>query len=870
MEGLVREMQDPETGVPVRSQKIFLTSIPSAFMGFDLIEWLMDRLNIEESVEAVHLANQLCQYGYFFPVSDSKNLIVKDDSSLYRFQTPYYWPWQHRMPDNVEYAIYLCKRTLRNKQRHGLEEYELEALTSLKKNLANKWDFITMQAEEQVRLAKERKKGDKIVSDSQDRAYWRVYRPPPGYLNCLEPAPVPSWNRGGGSRAKKRSIQDLNREVDFLRSCLVRTRVKVSQAVDNLIQYSVTFNEYDPFFLGALPSNPWVTDDSAFWQFNSPLVECPTEKRVRRWGLSMEELVSDPTGLQEFTNYLRKEYSHENIRFWIAVNDLRRSAQSQIHRKVSEIFDEFLAPGAPCEINIDGKTMERVHQELRSPSRFTFDSAAEHVYTLLLKKDCYPRFIRSEHYKNLRAAGIQPSIKKRFFVFGGQARKKTSTCNAPNPAFLQQQQQSAEKAGVSGGGGGGGGGGGVGLGRRRGSDRSLSGSVHELAVSGVREVASRVAHSHSQSNLSEIPYRDPPAGTSLDEGGMVQAEKRANTENLKDDVCPWETPAEPPATSTQEQQLSESDSEIPQNNKKKKSISVVASSPSTIPEVPQHSESDAETTAAASRGKKSSISNAPPSVGADTCPWDSGPSQSFSSRKNSSQMDSGSSSSDVSIALEVSEKLRKSCSIQQPTPSSSSATNPPTDVEKIINTAPPEEKVIARIQNVRKYSTTSIGRPLAESRRSSVTTKILESATRPSVSSPEDFTVMVGTSTESSAVMVPSGSDRYSKADEPLCLRTYKKSSSSVGRKRSSVSSSTAPVISVSSVVDETVDNTSCQTLPKTAEIIPEKSESEVTTAGTSCKLQSEGSIEVSTSWQEMSREPKGRKANEICPWEDE
>ena len=33
MEGLVREMQDPETGVPVRSQKLFLTSIPSAFSG---------------------------------------------------------------------------------------------------------------------------------------------------------------------------------------------------------------------------------------------------------------------------------------------------------------------------------------------------------------------------------------------------------------------------------------------------------------------------------------------------------------------------------------------------------------------------------------------------------------------------------------------------------------------------------------------------------------------------------------------------------------------------------------------------------------------------------------------------------------------
>ncbi|CAG2058442.1 unnamed protein product, partial [Timema podura] len=120
------------------------------------------------------------------------------------------------------------------------------------------------------------------------------------------------------------------------------------------------------------------------------------------------------SSLQEFTAYLRKEYSHENIRFWLAVNDLRRSAQSHIQRKVKDIFDEFLAPGAPCEINIDGKTMERVHQELRTPSRFTFDSAAEHVYALLLKKDCYPRFIRSEHYKGLLTAGVQPLQKKRY------------------------------------------------------------------------------------------------------------------------------------------------------------------------------------------------------------------------------------------------------------------------------------------------------------------------------------------------------------------------------------------------------------------------------------------------------------------------
>lgn len=97
-----------------------------------------------------------------------------------------------------------------------------------------------------------------------------------------------------------------------------------------------------------------------------------------------------------------------------------------------------MEPGAPCEINIDGKTMEKVQQGLKAPSRFTFDVAAEHVYTLLLKKDCYPRFIRSDNYKALLANAIQPSQKKRFFGFGGPAKKKASTTVAPNPSLLSQ------------------------------------------------------------------------------------------------------------------------------------------------------------------------------------------------------------------------------------------------------------------------------------------------------------------------------------------------------------------------------------------------------------------------------------------------
>lgn len=75
-----------------------------------------------------------------------------------------------------------------------------------------------------------------------------------------------------------------------------------------------------------------------------------------------------------------------------------------------------MSPGAPYEINIDGKTKQIILENMKSPSRFMFDAAAEHVYTLLLKKDSYPRFIRSEHYKDLLVNGVQPFNKQRFLI----------------------------------------------------------------------------------------------------------------------------------------------------------------------------------------------------------------------------------------------------------------------------------------------------------------------------------------------------------------------------------------------------------------------------------------------------------------------
>lgn len=59
-----------------------------------------------------------------------------------------------RMHYNIVFifsAVYLCKRTMQNKQRLELADYEAENLARLQKMFSRKWEFIFMQAEAQAK-----------------------------------------------------------------------------------------------------------------------------------------------------------------------------------------------------------------------------------------------------------------------------------------------------------------------------------------------------------------------------------------------------------------------------------------------------------------------------------------------------------------------------------------------------------------------------------------------------------------------------------------------------------------------------------------------------------------------------------------------
>lgn len=85
-------------------------------------------------------------------------------------------------------AVYLCKRTMQNKARLELSDFEAENLARLQKMFSRKWEFIFMQAEAQSRVDKKRDKLERKVLDSQERAFWDVHRPVVSgvkYIHCL-------------------------------------------------------------------------------------------------------------------------------------------------------------------------------------------------------------------------------------------------------------------------------------------------------------------------------------------------------------------------------------------------------------------------------------------------------------------------------------------------------------------------------------------------------------------------------------------------------------------------------------------------------------------------------------------------------------
>ncbi|XP_048407622.1 regulator of G-protein signaling 11 isoform X1 [Stegostoma tigrinum] len=409
MEKVIVAMQDPDVGIKMKYQKLVITAIPHAVTGNDIVKWLIQNFSISEE-ESLHLGDLLVKYGYIYPLKDPKNLVLQADDSPYRFQTPYFWTSYKWPATELDYAIYLTKKSTR--RQGDLVDYEKDSYSLLHKRINHTWDFVVMQAREQLRAAKQRRKSDRVVLDCQEQAYWLVNRPPPGAINIMESTP-----KGSNIHTTKVKLNSAfyKREIEYYKKALTRSRVKSSVSLEGFVKHCEQYLPHDPILTSCLPSNPWITSGTLYWTMNADLVTIPTRLRVERWAFNFAELLHDPLGRQQFRYFLEREFSAENLSFWEACEDVQYGEQSKVDEKVEAIFEQFLAAGASKWVNIDSKTMEKTLDGLQIPHRYVFEDAQMHIY-MLMKKDSYPRYLKSDMYKNILARSIVPQETKRSMV----------------------------------------------------------------------------------------------------------------------------------------------------------------------------------------------------------------------------------------------------------------------------------------------------------------------------------------------------------------------------------------------------------------------------------------------------------------------
>lgn len=119
--------------------------------------------------------------------------------------------------------------------------------------------------------------------------------------------------------------------------------------------------------------------------------------------------MKNPAGRNVFREFLRTEYSEENMLFWLACEDLKQEMnKSAVEEKARSIYEDYISILSPKEVSLDARVREMINKKMQDPSPHTFEDAQLQIYTLM-HRDSYPRFLSSSIYKSLIHDGSRTS-----------------------------------------------------------------------------------------------------------------------------------------------------------------------------------------------------------------------------------------------------------------------------------------------------------------------------------------------------------------------------------------------------------------------------------------------------------------------------
>ncbi|XP_074866024.1 regulator of G-protein signaling 14 isoform X1 [Carettochelys insculpta] len=127
---------------------------------------------------------------------------------------------------------------------------------------------------------------------------------------------------------------------------------------------------------------------------------CTARLPVARWAESFEMLLQDRVAIAYFTEFLKKEFSAENVYFWQACerfHQISATDTQQLAQEARRIYDNFLSSHSVSPVNIDRQAW--VGEEMLAvPTPDMFRAQQLQIFNLM-KFDSYARFVRSPLYQ---------------------------------------------------------------------------------------------------------------------------------------------------------------------------------------------------------------------------------------------------------------------------------------------------------------------------------------------------------------------------------------------------------------------------------------------------------------------------------------
>lgn len=77
----------------------------------------------------------------------------------------------------------------------------------------------------------------------------------------------------------------------------------------------------------------------------------PTLEEAQSWAKSFEHLIKSPNGRSNFRQFLKSEFSEENLLFWLACEDLKKQTnRTVVEETVKQIYEDYVSVLSPREV----------------------------------------------------------------------------------------------------------------------------------------------------------------------------------------------------------------------------------------------------------------------------------------------------------------------------------------------------------------------------------------------------------------------------------------------------------------------------------------------------------------------------------------